>query len=97
MLARCILGYIIKAQCVSKNTHPYLPVNINDCRSSASINLSQFSCDFWLTALKTACCQGRCGTVTHPVISMVKVKVNFTLEQATKAHRGSRGIALSFL
>jgi len=27
----------------------------------------------------------------------VKVKVNFTLEQATKASRGSRGIALLFL
>ena len=28
---------------------------------------------------------------------MVKVKVKFTLEQATKAHRWSRGIALLFL
>jgi hypothetical protein len=27
----------------------------------------------------------------------VKVKVKFTLEQATKAQRGSRGIALTFL
>ena len=27
----------------------------------------------------------------------VKVKINFTLEQATKAQRGSRGIALLFL
>jgi hypothetical protein len=27
----------------------------------------------------------------------VKVKVKFTLEQATKAQRGSRGIALLFL
>jgi len=27
----------------------------------------------------------------------VKVKVNFTLEQATKAQRGSSGIALLFL
>jgi hypothetical protein len=27
----------------------------------------------------------------------VKVKVNFTLEQATKAQRGRRGIALLFL
>ena len=27
----------------------------------------------------------------------VKVKLNFTLEQATKALRGSRGIALLFL
>ena len=26
-----------------------------------------------------------------------KVKVKFTLEQATKAHRGSRGIAVFFL
>ena len=29
--------------------------------------------------------------------SKVKVKVKFTLEQATKAQRGSRGIALLFL
>jgi len=28
---------------------------------------------------------------------MVKVKVNFTLEQSTMAQRGSRGIALLFL
>jgi hypothetical protein len=28
---------------------------------------------------------------------IVKVKVNFTLEQAMKAQRGSRGIALLFL
>jgi hypothetical protein len=27
----------------------------------------------------------------------VKVKVKFTLEQATKAHKGRRGIALFFL
>jgi hypothetical protein len=27
----------------------------------------------------------------------IKVKVKFTLEQATKAHRGSRGIDLLFL
>jgi hypothetical protein len=27
----------------------------------------------------------------------VKIKVKFTLEQATKAQRGSRGIALFFL
>jgi hypothetical protein len=31
------------------------------------------------------------------VRSKVKVKVNFTLEQATKAQKGSRGIALLFL
>jgi hypothetical protein len=30
-------------------------------------------------------------------ISKVKVKVNFTLEQATKARRGSRSIAVLFL
>jgi len=29
--------------------------------------------------------------------SKVQVKVKFTLEQATKAQRGSRGIALLFL
>jgi len=28
---------------------------------------------------------------------MTDVKVKFTLEQATKAHKGSRGIALLFL
>jgi hypothetical protein len=27
----------------------------------------------------------------------VKVKIKFTLEQASKAHKGSRGIALLFL
>ena len=31
------------------------------------------------------------------IAGAVKVKVKFTLEQATKAHRGSRGIALLFL
>jgi hypothetical protein len=31
------------------------------------------------------------------LITEVKVKVQFTLEQATKAQRGSRGIALLFL
>ena len=31
------------------------------------------------------------------VITWVKVKVKFTLEQATKAQRGSRGIAVLFL
>ena len=30
-------------------------------------------------------------------ICTAKVKVKFTLAQATKAHRGSRGIALLFL
>jgi hypothetical protein len=30
-------------------------------------------------------------------IAKIKVKVNFTLEQATKAQRGSRGMALLFL
>jgi hypothetical protein len=29
--------------------------------------------------------------------STIKVKVKFTLEQATKAQKGSRGIALLFL
>jgi len=29
--------------------------------------------------------------------TLVKVKVKFTLEQPTKAHKGSRGIALLFL
>jgi hypothetical protein len=31
------------------------------------------------------------------MFQMVKVKVKFTPEQATKAQRGSRGIALLFL
>jgi hypothetical protein len=31
------------------------------------------------------------------IIKRVKVKVNFTLEQATNAQRGSRGIALLLL
>jgi len=30
-------------------------------------------------------------------VSYVKVKVKFNLEQATKTHRGSRGIAVLFL
>jgi len=30
-------------------------------------------------------------------IKIIKVKLKFTLEQATKAHRGSKGIALLFL
>jgi hypothetical protein len=36
------------------------------------------------------------GNVTRQV-NKVKVKVNFILEQATKAQKGSRGIALLFL
>ena len=36
-------------------------------------------------------------TVAGEVVESVKVKVKFTLEQATKAHRGSRSIALFFL
>ena len=31
------------------------------------------------------------------IIIIIKVKLKFTLEQATKAHRGSKGIALLFL
>jgi hypothetical protein len=31
------------------------------------------------------------------LLSSYKVKVNFTLEKATKAHRESRGIAVLFL
>jgi hypothetical protein len=43
-----------------------------------------------------------CSTQAYCVTSViriieVKVKVKVTLEQATKAHRGSRGIALLFL
>jgi hypothetical protein len=33
----------------------------------------------------------------QPVLGKVKVKVNFTLEQAMKAQRGSRGISILFL
>jgi hypothetical protein len=32
-----------------------------------------------------------------PQLLLIKVKVKFTVEQATKAQRGSRGIALLFL
>jgi len=35
--------------------------------------------------------------VVEQIQRLVKVKVNFTLEQSTKAQRGSRGIALLFL
>ena len=35
-------------------------------------------------------------TPTLPAVLWVKVKVKFTLEQATKTQRGSRGIALLF-
>jgi hypothetical protein len=35
--------------------------------------------------------------INHLVSELVKVKVKFTLEQAMKAHRGRRGIALLFL
>jgi hypothetical protein len=35
--------------------------------------------------------------ISHNNMSRVKVKVKFTLEQATKAQRGSRGIAVLFL
>jgi hypothetical protein len=40
------------------------------------------------------------GPGFHPAsytMGKVKEKVKFTLEQATKIHRGSRGIALLFL
>jgi hypothetical protein len=36
------------------------------------------------------------GLINVPPGSL-KVKVEFTLEQATKVHRGSRGIAIPFL
>jgi hypothetical protein len=41
----------------------------------------------------------RLQTVLHSLICVIKikVKVNFTLEQVTKAQRSSRGIALLFL
>jgi hypothetical protein len=34
---------------------------------------------------------------TGSVLQPIEVKVKFTLEQATKAQRGSRGIALLFI
>jgi hypothetical protein len=37
------------------------------------------------------------SNITTVQIITMKVKVKFTLEQATKAHRGIRGIALLFL
>jgi hypothetical protein len=37
------------------------------------------------------------SAINVPSIYTVKVKVKFTLEQATKVQRGSRGIALLFL
>jgi hypothetical protein len=37
------------------------------------------------------------GRTLLQVVKKVKVKVNFTLEQATKAQRRSRGIAILFL
>jgi hypothetical protein len=37
------------------------------------------------------------GVVFDVVIVKLKVKVKFILEQATKAQRGSRGVALLFL
>jgi hypothetical protein len=35
--------------------------------------------------------------VGFPLLLKIKVKVDFTLEQATKAQKGSRGTALLFL
>jgi hypothetical protein len=37
------------------------------------------------------------GVIKSITIIIIKVKVQFTLEQATKAQRGSRGIAILFL
>jgi len=38
------------------------------------------------------------GLSRHKCIKVyLEVKVKFTLEQTTKAHRGSRGIAIRFL
>jgi hypothetical protein len=39
----------------------------------------------------------RTSKARNSVLIAVKVKVKFTLEQAMKVHRGSRGIALLFL
>ena len=43
----------------------------------------------------TLCCCYMAAMLCHK--GKVKVKVKFSLEQATKAQRGSRGIALFFL
>ena len=56
-------------------------------RTEAHANLRDLATDFnqnWIRSIKFE-------------FPTVKVKVKFTLEQATKAHRGSRGIALLFL
>jgi len=42
-------------------------------------------------------CPSGKGSVKVGMIVGVKVKIKFTPEQATKAHRGSKGIALLFL
>jgi hypothetical protein len=51
-----------------------------------------------ITALRMTRWAGRVAhmSVMKSAHTLVKVKVKFTLEQATKAQRGSRGIALLF-
>ena len=49
--------------------------------------------------LRQVCCvlfRNVAGCVQHWPFIKVQIKVKFTLEQATNAHRGSRGIATLF-
>jgi hypothetical protein len=47
--------------------------------------------------LHTGLCDGRAEGKKIAKKTIIKVKVKFTLEQAMKAQRGSRGIALLFI
>ena len=38
-----------------------------------------------------------CGWLYHILVKIQRKKIKFTLQQSTKAQRGSRGIALLFL
>ena len=51
------------------------------------------TCVFWIVLLLNLAVKP-CGLC---ISQLVNVKVNFTLEQATKAQRGSRGITILFL
>ena len=53
-------------------------------------------CVYMCTALLPAAINP-IAVIKHIVSYQINVKVNFTLEQATKAQKGSRGIALLFL
>ena len=72
------------------------------CRN---VTLQKLSCPVYNKPIKGRCAADVCLNVTcfwvptHRILSglKVKVKVKFTLQQATKAQRGSRGIFLLFL